>query len=51
MQHDLRVVISADATAAYDLVWHRVALDMLATNVGIVTTTADLISALDQLAG
>lgn len=51
IQMGFRVLISSDATAAYDLDWHRQALEMLAVNVGLVATTADLAGALGQAAG
>jgi nicotinamidase-related amidase len=51
IQLGFRVLISSDATAAYDLDWHRQALEMLSVNVGLVATTEDIITALDQAAG
>lgn len=48
VQLGFRMLISSDATAAYDLDWHRNALEMLAVNVGLVASTADLADALDR---
>jgi ureidoacrylate peracid hydrolase len=42
MQRDFRVIVVGDATAEYDLVMHRAALESMAENVGLIVSAAEL---------